>query len=202
MAGDSDRNRPHRGRLSRLGRTVAAALALACGGMALLSAPVIGDGLNRGPDPASPRVAATVPATDVQVAGAGIDLRSAAVSNNARKKRAKARQRAKAKRKRQARMKPVMMRSRITTDAILTEEGRGTYVGIRCPAGAKAVAGGAFSQYINLLVSSSAPNNPITGKYTPRVWWVTVTNSNIDGQGGSLSWRGVVTCLSPLRLGK
>ncbi|MDQ2621769.1 MAG: hypothetical protein M3Y45_01880 [Actinomycetota bacterium] len=163
------------------------------GGFGFVAAPVIGDGLNRGPEPATPRIAMTVPATEAQVAGAGINLPSGAVS-------AKAKTKAK-KKKKKARNRPVMMRSRITTDAIVTEEHRGTYVGVRCPAGSKAVAGGVLSQYINLLVSSSAPNNPLTGKFTPRVWWITVTNANIDGQGGSLAWRGVVTCLSPVALG-
>ncbi len=169
------------------------ALLVVCGGATLIAAPVIGDGLNRGPEPASPRISMTVPATEAQVAGAGIDLSSSVSAKRPAK--------AKKKKKKKPRPRPVMMRSRITTDAIVTEENRGTYVGVRCPAGSKAVAGGALSQYINLLVSSSAPNNPLTGKFTPRVWWVTVTNANIDGQGGSLSWRGVVTCLSPVSLG-
>ncbi|MGB6057601.1 MAG: hypothetical protein WBF71_04995 [Microthrixaceae bacterium] len=174
------------------GRRLALALIVACGGLALVAAPVIGDGLNRSPEPASPRIAVTVPATEAQVAGAGISVRGTVSAKKAARK---------AKKRKKPRTKPVMMRSRITTDAIVTEENRGTYVGIRCPVGSKAVAGGALSQYINLLVSSSAPNNPLTGQYTPRVWWVTVTNANVDGQGGSLSWRGVVTCLSPIALG-
>jgi len=175
------------------GRRLALTLAVSLTGLAAVAAPVIGDGLNRGPEPAEPGVAATMPATAAQVAGADLGATVAAVRGKQSKK-------AKKRKKRKA-PKPVVMRSRITTDAIVTEENRGTYVGIRCPAGSKAVAGGALSQYINLLVSSSAPNNPLTGKFTPRIWWVTVTNANIDGQGGSLSWRGVVTCLSPLKLG-
>lgn len=188
MTGERGRGRsPLRSRGGRLSLT----LIIACGGVGLAAAPVIGDGLNRGPEPATPRIAMTVPATEAQVAGAGINLPTGAVSAKAKAK----------KKKKKARNRPVMMRSRITTDAIVTEEHRGTYVGVRCPAGSKAVAGGAVSQYINLLVSSSAPNNPLTGKFTPRIWWITVTNANIDGQGGSLSWRGVVTCLSPVALG-
>lgn len=151
-----------------------------------ISAPVIGDGLNEGPAPAGQVVAATHPATSSQVATTR-GLAPSAVAS--------------AKRKKKPALRQVTMNSRITDEAITTEEGKGTYVGIKCPAGSKAISGGVLSQYINLLVSSSAPNHPLTGKFTPNVWWLTVTNVNVDGQGGSLSWRGVVNCLTPIRLG-
>lgn len=155
--------------------------------MALVAAPVIGDGLNSSPDPAAQVVAATHPATSAQVAGAK-GLATASAKRRPRTRRTVFRQ--------------VTLNSRITDQAIVTEEGKGTYVGIRCPAGSKAISGGVLSQYINLLVSSSAPNHPLTGKFTPNIWWLTVTNVNVDGQGGSLSWHGVVNCLTPIRLGR
>lgn len=180
------------------------ACALAIGGLAVGVAPVIGDGLNSHPEPADPQVATTIPATQPQVAGAGVGDTAALISGN-RKNTAKAnRQKQWAIRQRaiRRRFRPVVMRPRITTQMITTEENEGTYVGVRCPAGSKAVSGGMLSQYINLLLSSSSPNHPMNGKFTPRIWWVTVTNADIDDQGGSLSWRGVVNCLTPVKLGK
>ena len=103
--------------------------------------------------------------------------------------------------KRRPPLRWVTVSSRITAQEILTEEGKGTFVGIKCPNGAKAISGGVLSRYINLLVSSSAPNHPITRRYTPRIWWLTGTNVNVDGNGGTLPWQGVVNCLSPARLG-
>lgn len=153
-----------------------------------VAAPVIGDGLNEHPSPAAELIASTSPATSAQVASArGLAPASVSAKKKRKKKRTVFRQ--------------VTMNSRITDQAIVTEEGKGTYVGIKCPAGSKAISGGVLSQYINLLVSSSAPNHPLTGKFTPNVWWLTVTNVNVDGQGGSLSWHGVVNCLTPVRLG-
>jgi len=95
----------------------------------------------------------------------------------------------------------VTISSRITDNEILTEEGKGTFVGIKCPAGSKGMSGGVLSKYINLLVYSSSPNHQLTRKYTPNIWWLTVTNVNVDGNGGTLPWLGVVNCLSPARLG-
>jgi len=152
-------------------------------------APVVGDGLNSGPAPAPQVIAATHPATSAQVAGArGI----AAVSTVPGRKRQKVRNV----------LRRVTVTSRITNDPILTEEGRGTFVGIRCPTGSKAISGGIVSPYINLLISSSSPNKPVVdGKYTPNTWWLSVTNVNVDGNGGTLAWHGVVNCLSPVKLG-
>jgi len=169
-------------------RRTAAAAALAAALALGVAAPVIGDGVNESPSPAAGPVAKTSPATSAQVAGAR-GLAPATVS-------------AKKKRKAKTVLKRVTLNSRITDQAIVTEEGKGTYVGIKCPAGSKAISGGVLSQYINLLVSSSAPNHPLTGKFTPNVWWLTVTNVNVDGQGGSLSWHGVVNCLTPVKLGR
>jgi hypothetical protein len=99
-------------------------------------------------------------------------------------------------------MKPVTIESRITDSEapIMTEEGKGNYVRLVCPNGAIAVSGGMVTKYINLLMSASGPNDPITGKYTPRTWWVTVTNANVDGQGGTYAWRGVVNCMFPVKI--
>lgn len=167
---------------------VAACGAIVTGLFLFAVAPVIGDGLNSSPAPAPQVIAATHPATSLQVAGAqGL----AGASASAVKK----------KRKVETVLRKVTITSRITDNEILTEEGKGTYVGIKCPVGSKAISGGVLSKYINLLVSSSAPNHPISRKYTPNTWWLTVTNVNVDGNGGTLPWQGVVNCLSPARLG-
>lgn len=158
----------------------------------LFTAPVIGDGVNRSPEPATPRIALTVPATQAQAAAAGItDAAAVSAATGLQPRKPGAR----------VSVQPITIRSRITSSWISTEENHGSYVGIRCPAGSKAISGGVISNYINLLLSSSSPNRPTTGKYTPGTWWVSVTNTNIDGNGGTLAWRGVVNCLSPVRLG-
>ena len=159
--------------------------ALAAGLSLFVVAPVIADGLNSSPSPAPRVIAATHPATSVQVAGTH-GLTGASASGT--KKRSK------------PILRRVTLSSRITDQEILTEEGKGTFVGIKCPTGSKAISGGVLSKYINLLVSSSSPNHPLTRKYTPNTWWLTVTNVNVDGNGGTLPWQGVVNCLSPARL--
>lgn len=171
-------------RARRLG-VVAAVVAV---GLAIGVAPVIGEGTNQQAEPNTTVIAATVPATQAQVAASGAGVNQAIAS--ARKKN------------KAGGVRPVYIESRITDSAqpIITEEGRGTYVGIKCPGGAVAISGGVLTSFINLLISSSAPNHPISGKYTPRIWWLTVTNSNIDGQGGSLAWRGLVNCISPVKI--
>jgi len=166
---------------------VAACGAIVAGFFLFAVAPVIGDGLNSSPSPAPTVIAETHPATSVQVAGAqGLAGASASSTKKRRNNRSVLRR--------------VTISSRITDQEILTEEGKGTFVGIKCPVGSKAISGGVLSKYINLLVSSSAPNHPLTRKYTPNTWWLTVTNVNVDGNGGTLPWQGVVNCLSPVRL--
>lgn len=160
-----------------------------------IAAPVIGDGLNSQPSPAPELIAATSPATSAQLAGTRGLARSLPASVSAKETDSSK------PRVRKVVYRQVTMHSRITDQAIVTEEGKGTYVGIRCPSGSKAISGGVLSKYINLLVSSSAPNHPLDGKFTPNIWWLTVTNVNVDGQGGSLSWHGVVNCLTPIKLG-
>lgn len=163
---------------------------IATGLFLFVVAPVVGDGLNSSPEPAFEVIAATHPATSVQSAGAqGL----AAVAGNASASANGS--------KRKPALRRVTVSSRITNQEILTEEGKGTFVGIKCPAGSRAISGGVLSKYINLLVSSSAPNHPLTRKYTPNTWWLTVTNVNVDGNGGTLPWQGVVNCLSPARIG-
>ena len=156
-----------------------------------VAAPVVGDGLNSSPDPAPVLIAETRPATSVQVAGAQGLAGASAVRSGSRQKRQATR----------TVLRRVTLTSRITNQEILTEEGKGTFVGIKCPAGARAISGGVLSKYINLLVSSSSPNHPLTRKYTPNTWWLTVTNVNVDGNGGTLPWQGVVNCLTPARIG-
>lgn len=171
---------------------------IACGvvaaGTVLVAAPVIGESLNEGPQrptgPASAGVMKTVPATTAQAARSTMPAVPGGATVSAKKKKV-----------RKPWQRRLTFSPRITTNALTTEENRGTFVGIRCPAGMKAVSGGVLSGYINLLVSSSSPNHPQTGRYTPSTWWVAVTNTNIDGVGGTLSWRGVVNCMGPVKLG-
>lgn len=179
-----------RARALLAGGTVAA-------GLLMLTAPVVGDGVNHSPEPASPMIAATVPATTQQMNRAG--LSDKAVASTVATKSRKA---GKARPRTRVVVKPVIIRSRITTEPVSTEENKGSFVGIRCPAGSRAISGGVLSKYINLMVSSSAPNHPVTGKYTPNTWWVSVTNLDVDGNGGTLAWKGVVNCLSPARIVK
>lgn len=183
---------------SSVGRTRRAAAAGAAVGASvvamilLIAGPVTGRGTNTQPEPAPEVIAATHPATHAQVA-ATRGLASVSAARPAARKKQK---------KRRTVLRRVMITSRITDNPIVTEEGKGTYVGIKCPAGSKAISGGVVSSYVNLLVSSSSPNQPkIDGKYTPNVWWLAVTNVNVDGNGGTLSWHGVVNCLAPARLG-
>ena len=183
--GDSAARR--KGRAALIGAAVA-------GACLFLVAPVVGDGLNSHPAPAPQIIAATHPATSLQVAGArGLADASASAGRAGKKKKKKPKPRTVVRR--------VTISSRITDQEILTEEGKGTFVGIKCPTGSKAISGGVLSKYINLLVSSSAPNQPLTRKYTPNIWWLTVVNVNVDGNGGTLPWQGVVNCLTPVRLG-
>ncbi|MCB0828899.1 MAG: hypothetical protein KDB62_08850 [Solirubrobacterales bacterium] len=169
-------------------RTAGVAAALAAAAFLFGVAPVVGDGLNRIAVPASPALPATRAASSAQVAATGLSAGPAALSN--------ATASGNGKRKR------VSLQSRVTDQPVVTEENQGSYVGVSCPRGSKAISGGVLNKYINLIVSSSAPNHPISGKYTPRTWWLTVTNANVDGQGGSLPWRGVVNCFKPVRLAR
>ena len=169
-------------------RRGAAATVLVAAGFCLAVTPVVGDGLNRVAAPTSPVLVATRAASSTQVAGGGQQFDRAALAAAQTAGNGKAGK--------------VSLESRVTDQPIVTEENKGSYVGVKCPKGSKAISGGILNKYINLLVSSSAPNHPISGKYTPRTWWLTVTNANIDGQGGSLPWRGVVNCLKPVKLKK
>jgi hypothetical protein len=153
-------------------------------------APVIGDGLNQQPAPATPVRPATVVASAPQAGAAGLPV-VAGSGQSSRPGRAGI-----------SAGRQIVLKSRITKEPLITEEGKGTFAGISCPEGYKAISGGVISGYINLLISSSSPNNPLSGKYTPRTWWLTVTNADIDGQGGSLPWRGVVNCIAPVALGR
>ena len=74
-------------------------------------------------------------------------------------------------------------------------------MGLTCPRGYTAISGGAVTGFINLLVSHSAPIKP-TGRqrYTPRTWWVAVTNVPIDTDAEDpLPWHPVVNCVNRVR---
>jgi len=182
-AGREVRGPDHRRTRARIG-VVAGLMTL---GLVFGVAPTVGDGLNRQAAIAPAPNIGTVPATSSQVAAADIASNGAILSAVKR-----------------SRVKPISLQSRITDSEtpIITEEGKGTYVRLVCPDGAVAVSGGMYAKVINLVTSSSGPNNPVSGAYTPRTWWVTVVNANIDGQGGPLGWRGVVNCMSPVKLKK
>lgn len=154
-------------------------------------APVIGDGMNDAPTEV--KNVPTVLATKAQVAASNVPLSGAASSAVNRGK----------KRKRwRAGIRKVVVESRITDSAapIVTPEGKGSFVEISCPKGSLAISGGIVANSINLLMSSSSNNSPEDFRYSPRKWYVAVTNVNVDGQGGALSWRGIVNCLSPAKL--
>lgn len=171
---------------SAKGRRRLAVGAVTAAGLAALvfgAGPVVGDMLNGQPSPQASGPVATVVATQAQSASSGSGLAGASAKSKVVYKN-----------------KPAILDSRISTEPVVTEEGKGSFVGLKCPKYFKAVAGGVLSRYINLVVSSSSPNNPVTEEFTPNTWWLAVTNINVDGQGGSLSWRGVVSCMKPLKL--
>ena len=155
-------------------------------------APVIGDGMNA--SPTEVKNVPTVLATKAQVAASNVPLTGAAASavNKAKKK----------SKKRKPGIRNVVVESRITDSAspIVTPEGEGSFVEISCPKGALAISGGIVTNSINLLMSSSSNNSPEDFRYSPRKWYVAVSNVNVDGRGGALSWRGIVNCLSPAKL--
>jgi hypothetical protein len=94
------------------------------------------------------------------------------------------------------------VKTRISSKAIKTAPKAGGFIGLTCPRGYVALSGGASTNTIDLLISHSAPIKPTTGHYTPRTWWVAVTNADIDNSHAQLSWRPVVNCVNHLRIGK
>jgi hypothetical protein len=94
------------------------------------------------------------------------------------------------------------VKTRISRHAIKTAPHTGDFIGLTCPRGFTALSGGASTNTIDLLISHSAPIKPTTGHYTPRTWWVAVTNAHIDSSMSELPWRPVVNCVNRLRIGK
>lgn len=95
------------------------------------------------------------------------------------------------------------VKTRISSHAIMTNKNTGDFVGLTCPRGYVALSGGAVTGFINLLISHSAPIKP-TGRqrYTPRTWWVAVTNVPTDPDAEDpLPWHPVVNCVNKLRVG-
>jgi hypothetical protein len=95
------------------------------------------------------------------------------------------------------------LKTRISSHAIMTNENSGDFVGLTCPRGYTALSGGAVTGFINLLISHSAPIKP-TGRqrYTPRTWWVAVTNVPVDRNAEDpLPWHPVVNCVNRLKVG-
>jgi hypothetical protein len=128
---------------------------------------------------AKPVMVASEPATRSQVAAAGLAKTTS--------------------KRRQGRF---TVKTRISRKAIKTAPKAGGFIGLTCPRGYTALSGGASTNTIDLLISHSAPIKPTTGHYTPRTWWVAVTNAAIDGSSAALPWRPVVNCVNRLRIGK
>ncbi len=102
-----------------------------------------------------------------------------------------------------ARSRRQVVKTRISSRAIMTRKNHGDFIGLTCPRGFTALSGGAVTGFINLLISHSAPIKP-TGRqrYTPRTWWVAVTNVPIDaGAEDPLPWHPVVNCVNRIRVG-
>jgi hypothetical protein len=95
------------------------------------------------------------------------------------------------------------VKTRVSRHAIRTEPNKGSFIGLTCPRGYVALSGGAVTGYSDLLISHSAPIKP-TGRqrYTPRTWWVAVTNIPVDGTTSALPWHPVVNCVNRLNVGK
>ncbi len=97
----------------------------------------------------------------------------------------------------------ITVKTRISSHAIMTNKNSGDFVGLTCPRGYTALSGGAVTGFINLLISHSAPIKP-TGRqrYTPRTWWVAVTNVPTDPDAEDpLPWHPVVNCVNRFKVG-
>jgi hypothetical protein len=92
------------------------------------------------------------------------------------------------------------LRAQISRQPVVTPEGTSEFVGLTCPEHYTAVSGGALTGYTNLLMSQSAPIRPRTGRYTPRTWWVAVTNFSVDGSHANLPWFPVVNCMNKINV--
>jgi hypothetical protein len=96
-----------------------------------------------------------------------------------------------------------VVKTRISRNPIMTHKNQGSFTGLTCPHGFTAISGGAVTGFINLLISHSAPIKP-TGRqrYTPRTWWVAVTNVPTDaGAADPLPWHPIVNCVNRIRIG-
>jgi hypothetical protein len=105
-----------------------------------------------------------------------------------------------------AREGKLRLKAWISRRPIRTAPGASNFVGLTCPRGA-AISGGALTGFTNLVMSQSAPMYPGEppprfGKYTPRTWWVAVTNANFDGSDETLPWTALVNCLSPINVAR
>jgi hypothetical protein len=130
-------------------------------------------------EPASPPKVPTRPATNVEIAGAKLTAPAPAKL---------------AKRAGSPHLKTLISRR-----AIMTDSGTGNFAGLTCPKGYVAISGGAQTGFTNLLISQSAPIKPDNGRFTPRTWWVAVTNFSVDGNHEKLPWFPLVNCLNKVR---
>jgi hypothetical protein len=94
------------------------------------------------------------------------------------------------------------VKTRVSRHAIMTGPGKGAFVGLTCPRGYVALSGGAVTGFNDLLISHSAPVKP-TGRqrYTPRTWWVAVTNIQSNNGADPLPWHPLVNCVNKIRVG-
>ncbi len=98
----------------------------------------------------------------------------------------------------------VTVKTRISSHPIMTHRNSGDFVGLTCPRGYVALSGGAVTGFINLLISHSAPIKPTDRqRYTPRTWWVAVTNVPTDEntEDTPLPWHPVVNCVNKFKVG-
>ena len=95
------------------------------------------------------------------------------------------------------------VKTRISSHAVRTDSESGDFIGLTCPRGYTALSGGAVTGFTDLVISHSSPLKPTGGhRYTPRTWWVAVTNIPVDGNKQRLPWYPVVNCVNQLRVGK
>jgi hypothetical protein len=165
-------------------RSLALGLALVGSGALLgylAAAGAVGSGASRPEPGARPVAVASRPATSAQAAAAGLGRVEA-----------------------KARSGVQTVKTRISRHAIKTKPKQGSFIGLTCPQGFTAISGGAITGYTNLVISHSAPIKPTPGhqRYTPRTWWVAVTNVGLDQSVTPLPWRPVVNCVNRIRVGR
>jgi hypothetical protein len=162
-------------------RSIIVGAALLAGGVALgvLASGGTADPAAERPRPANPTVVDTRAATRAEVAAAKLSANGAKRAPGGKQ----------------------TLRPLISRRPIRTTPGDGDFVGLKCPQGFVAISGGALTGFINLVISQSTPIHPETGRYTPRTWWVAVTNFEPPPpEGEALEWTPLVNCLNKIKV--